>query len=115
MNVEEAEHESDDESTMQRVDEASDATSAMMRVEESEATSIVRGDDESESEMMQRVEDDNDDMKNRSDPSMVPKELRQLGRAQASTADLKVGSLGNHSSLETQMRSTNNMTTMNQL
>ena len=58
VHVEEEEDESDDESMMERCDDVSDATSAMIRVDGSEATSIMRGDDatsQSES-VMERVE-----------------------------------------------------------
>ena len=46
------------------------------------------------------------------DQQSLPKELRELGRAQGSVANLNVGSMANKS-LETQVRSTNNMATIN--
>lgn len=75
VNVEEEEDESDDESLMERCDDVSDATSAMIRVDASEATSIMRGDDatsQSES-VIERVEVDSAPFV---ESAQVPKELR---------------------------------------
>lgn len=122
VHVEEEEDESDDESMMERCDDVSDATSAMIRVDGSEATSIMRGDDatsQSES-VMERVEATESDLSSSMGApqplvtAQVPKELRQLGRTQGSVADLGVATHLGNKSLETQVRSTSNMATIKQ-
>ena len=85
---------------MERVEAESDATSAIIRVEESETTSIVRDEATSQSEsIMERVEDLPDKAVNNKDLSTVPKELRTLGRAQASAANLGLSSIDNSKTL----------------
>ena len=85
---------------MERVEAESDATSAIIRVEESETTSIARDEVTSQSEsVMERVNDLPDKAHTNKDLSSVPKELRSLGRTQASAANIGLSSIDNSKTL----------------